>query len=301
MNQCKMEDGEKGYCGLRENRDGIIVNGGPESGKVSWYYDSLPTNCVGDWICPGGTGAGYPEFAHCDGPEYGFKNLAVFYHACTFDCLFCQNWQYRELTGKSKYVPSHLIADAVDKQTSCICFFGGDPTPQLPHAISASKLAKKKKKDHILRICWETNGSMNRSLLKEMVDISIPSGGCIKFDLKAWDEGLHLALCGVSNQRTIENFKYLARFIPKRPDPPFLIASTLMVPGYVDRKEVAHIARFIASLDPSIPYSLLAFHPQFLMSDLPATSRQHAYECLEAAQEAGLTRVKIGNIALLKA
>jgi pyruvate-formate lyase-activating enzyme len=34
---------------------------------------------------------------------------------------------------------------------------------------------------------------------------------------------------------------------------------------------VAAIARFIASLDPNIPYSLLAFHPQFNMSHLPMT------------------------------
>jgi len=50
---------------------------------------------VADWVCAGGTGAGYPQFAHRAGPEYGHKNLAVFYQACSFDCLFCHNWQYR--------------------------------------------------------------------------------------------------------------------------------------------------------------------------------------------------------------
>ncbi|MEE8618654.1 MAG: hypothetical protein V3S84_00830 [Dehalococcoidales bacterium] len=46
---------------------------------------------MADWVCPAGTGAGYPDFAYRAGVEYGYKNLAVFYHACSFDCLFYQN------------------------------------------------------------------------------------------------------------------------------------------------------------------------------------------------------------------
>jgi len=55
-----------------------------------------------------------------------------------------------------------VLVDAVDNKTSCICYFGGDPTPQLPFAIRASRLALEKKKNRILRICWESNGTMNR-------------------------------------------------------------------------------------------------------------------------------------------
>lgn len=80
---------------------------------------------------------------------------------------------------------------------------------------------------------------------------------------------------------------------------PFLVVSTLLVPGYVDKHEVSQIARFMASLDPGIPYSLLAFAPQFMMSDLPVTSRRHAWECLAEAKAQGLKRVRIGNVHLL--
>ena len=65
-------------------------------------------------------------------------------------------------------------------------------------------------------------------------------------------------------------------------------------------REVGRIASFIASLNPDIPYSLLAFHPQFFMSDLPTTSRLQAEECLEAAKGAGLGCVRIGNAHLLR-
>ena len=299
INNCQMDEGETGYCGLRQNKRGKLTGPTIHSGYLSWYHDPLPTNCVGDWVCPGGTGAGYPEFAFSKGPEYGYKNLAVFYHGCTFNCLFCQNWHFKEyLAAKQKHSASDL-ADAVDSKTSCICYFGGDPTPQLAHAIKASTLAMEKNRERILRICWETNGSMHQRLVKKIVELSLRSGGCIKFDLKCFDENLHTALCGVSNRMTLKNFAFISSYMRHRKSPPLLVASTLLIPGYIDEEEVSRIAGFIASLNPEIPYSLLGFHPCFYMADLPRTSRNHAENCRQAALDAGLKRIRVGNVHLL--
>ncbi|MFQ5862067.1 MAG: radical SAM protein [Candidatus Brocadiales bacterium] len=299
VNECQIPDGGRGYCGVRENKAGRLVGGTAREGYLSWYHDTLPTNCVADWVCPGGTGTGYPTYCYTKGPEYGYKNLAAFYHACSFNCLFCQNWHYRERAVRDGGISASRLADAVDEQTTCICYFGGDPTPQLPHAITASRLALEKKKGAILRICWETNGTMHPSYAKDMARLSMESGGCIKFDLKAWSEELNLALCGVTNKRTLENFRLLAERIEERPEPPLLVASTLLIPGYVDEQELANIASFIASLNPRIPYALLAFHPQFYMADLPTTSKEHALRCKEVAEAQGLSRVRLGNVHLL--
>jgi pyruvate formate lyase activating enzyme len=77
-----------------------------------------------------------------------------------------------------------------------------------------------------------------------------------------------------------------------------LTATTLLVPGYVDSIEVEHIAEFIASFDPEIPYSLLVFHPSFLMADLPTTSLEQTIECYKSAKK-HLKRVNVGNLHLL--
>jgi pyruvate formate lyase activating enzyme len=300
VNECQVAPNGVSYCGLRTNRAGRLRGVTADRANVSWYYDPLPTNCVADWVCPGGTGSGFPDFACTRGPERGYKNLAVFYQACSFNCLFCQNWHYRYQARAEGEVSASTLAQEVDERTSCICYFGGDPTPQLPHALRASRLALEQNRGRILRVCWETNGSMHPGLLRQMAGLSLKTGGCIKFDLKAWSEELHIALCGVSNRRTLENFRMLASYVAERPSPPLLVASTLLVPGYVEREEVSAIAAFVASLSQDIPYSLLAFCPQFMMSDLPTTSRQHAQECLEAATKQGLKNVKIGNLHLLK-
>ncbi len=250
-------------------------------------------------MCPGGTGAGYPEHAFCAGAEYGYYNLAVFFHACSFNCLYCQNWHFRNESLKAKTISLDKLCSDINKKTSCICYFGGDPTPQLPFAIKASRTLLSKNRGRILRVCWETNGSMQKGFLNEMLELSLKSWGRIKFDLKAWNENLHIALTGVSNKKTIENFIFAAKRVKERPVPPLIIASTLLVPGYIDDDEVRSIARLIAGIDPDIPYSLLAFYPHFYMSDMPMTPRALAERSLDTAKDEGLKNVRLGNINLL--
>ncbi len=299
VNQCRIAPGKTGYCGVRRNENGALKGGTANEAAVSWSFDELPTNCVADWVCPGGTGTGYPKFTHKRRAERGYFNLAVFYEACSFDCLFCQNWQYKNQTAAGRPFSAHELAEDVTDDTACICFFGGDPACQLPHALALSQIARQQRPGKILRICWETNGSMVPQLLDKMLDLSLESGGCVKFDLKAIDKNLHFALCGVDNSRTLDNFKAAAGRIAERPDPPPLIASTLLVPGYIDDQEVGALASFIAEQNPDIPYALLGFGPDFMMSDLPPTSWAQAKRCLSAAKAAGLTRVRLGNIHLL--
>ncbi|MCS7222580.1 MAG: radical SAM protein [Anaerolineae bacterium] len=284
-NECLIGEGERGYCGLRTVCHGRLVHlaGTPARGLLHWYRDPLPTNCVADWVCPG-------HHAH------GYHNLAVFYASCTFNCLFCQNWHFREASPiRGQGMSAQALADVANSRTFCVCYFGGDPSAQMAHALAASRLLAARG----VRICWETNGNLHPRWLDRAVELSLISGGCLKFDLKAYNDTVHQALTGVSNRRTLENFARAAQRIGERPDPPLLVASTLLVPGYVDAAEVSAIARFIASLNPHIPYALLAFAPNFYMPDLPCTSVQHAEEAEAAARAAGLTNVHIGNRHLL--
>jgi pyruvate formate lyase activating enzyme len=195
------------------------------------------------------------------------------------------------------------LADAANPRTFCVCYFGGDPASQMAHALASAHLLAGRE----VRICWETNGSAHPKLMDRAVELALRSGGTVKFDLKALDPALHRALTGADNQRTLESFARAASRLGERRSastdpggaPPLLVASTLLVPGYVDAEEVGRIARFIADLDPTIPYALLAFAPHFLMHDLPCTSVRHAEEAEAAAHAEGLINVRVGNRHLL--
>ena len=285
VHRCRIGEGERGFCGLRTVRGGRLVHlaGTPQRGLLHWYRDPLPTNCVADWVCAGHERRGY-------------HNLAVFYASCTFDCLYCQNWHYREVDPKvSSPISARELAAVANERTFCVCYFGGDPASQMPHALASARLLAERG----VSVCWETSGSAHPRLMDRAVELSLRTGGTVKLDLKAYDENLHYALTGASNSRTLENFARAASRFSERPTPPLVVASTLLVPGYIDAEEVGRIARFIAGLHPDIPYALLAFAPNYLMPDLPTTSVALAEAALEAARQAGLRHVRVGNRHLL--
>ncbi|MHC1610015.1 MAG: radical SAM protein [Candidatus Methanospirareceae archaeon] len=283
-NECMMKEGERSYCGLKENVNGRLISSIPDDHAfLHAYSDPLPTNCCAAWFCPGES-------------QFGKVNIAVFFYGCNFDCLFCQNASHKDFgTVRAVSVEDFVACVNRYEDAYCVCFFGGSPEPQLPFAIRASERILA---DRDVRICWEWNGCGNKNLVRHAAELSLKSGGILKFDLKAFDPNLSIALSGVPNRRAYENFELIAAEFFERSNPPLLTATTLLVPFYVDEKEVEDIASFIASINPEIPYSLLVFHPSFYMRDMPITPREQVFKCYEAAKK-HLKRVNIGNKQLL--
>lgn len=159
VNACVIGEGERGYCGLHQVRGGKLrhLAGVPAQGLLHWYRDPLPTNCVADWVCAGSC-------------QHGKHNLAVFYASCTADCLFCQNWHFRETDPAcSDLVSAVELADAANPHTYCVCYFGGDPASQMAHALATSRhLAQRD-----IVVCWETNGTARPRLMDRALDISL--------------------------------------------------------------------------------------------------------------------------------
>ncbi|MFX0093340.1 MAG: radical SAM protein [Candidatus Hodarchaeota archaeon] len=286
-NQCKIPEGQTGYCGVRINNNGKLVSkAGENKAYLHTYLDSLPTNCCASYFCPG--------------TQRGELNLAAFLYSCSFNCLFCQNSSHKALSSAPVMHINQVVrqAEKNDKIT-CICWFGGSPEPQLPFALEVSQIAYEKiAPQRNFRVCWEWNGGGNPSLVKKALNLALESGGNAKFDLKCFSPILSKILLGVENKRSFENFRMCAEEFYDQRSEPVLTATTLLVPGYVDDKEVEFIAKFIADLNPSIPYSLLVFHPDWMLSDLPYTPRNQVEKCYQAAKKY-LEQVHIGNKRLL--
>jgi pyruvate formate lyase activating enzyme len=151
----------------------------------------------------------------------------------------------------------------------------------------------------ILRICFEWNGCGNPRLVERAAEIALRSGGNLKFDLKCFNPTLSLALSGVENSQAYVNFKMVYERFYNQRSTPVLTATTLLVPGYTDAKEIDGIAGFIANIDESIPYSLLIFSPHYMMRDLPVTPTKQVQECYKAARK-HLKHVNLGNVNLLR-
>ena len=309
VNECVIPPGGRGRCGVWVNAGGKLEPvAGWGNAVVHWYLDPLPTNCVATPICPAATYRGYPKYSVSKGAEYGYYNLAVFFAGCDLDCLFCQNWEHRRMIEEVRVSDvrsvEELVRVALDNdRITCVCYFGGDPGPHIPYALEASRRIINNSNGKVKRICWETNGIESPSIMKEMGRLSLVSGGIVKVDWKAWTPSIYEALTGVNGEKALKRLKTNCELLFKlgssRMEIPLLVVSTLLVPGYVDPYEVGKIAEFLASLSNEIPYILLAFHPDYLMRDLPPTSIRHAEEAYEQARAAGLKYVYIGNEWLL--
>jgi pyruvate formate lyase activating enzyme len=281
-NSCQLTPGSYGFCGIRYNRRGKLADNLPSNCALAhMYIDPLPTNCCAGWYCKGNKKDGY--------------NLAVFFYGCNFDCLFCQNASHKYLKRASIITEDEMVAAALDKRVQCVCFFGGSPEPQLLYAIRVAQriIAESQNKKHI---CWEWNGCGNQKLVTHAGKTAFISGGTIKFDLKYYHPNLAYAICGVNNKQSYNNFSTLADLYPSSD---ILTATTLLVPYYTDDQEVGEISKFIAERDRNIPYSLLVFHPDYYLTDLPITPKKQVQACYEEAKKY-LNKVNIGNKHLLR-
>jgi pyruvate formate lyase activating enzyme len=187
------------------------------------------------------------------------------------------------------------LANVADKQTACVCYFGGDPACNPIHSIETS--------EHLYdmwqtRICYETNGNISGKWTDKIAGIVRKSGGTLKFDLKAISPNLYRTLTGIRNNTVLKNFRRLAK-LGKDREGEFLVASILLVPGYIGLRELELLCSFIAINDPTIPTALLGFYPRHHTKDLPRTNRDHAAAAFQIAEECGLENVRIGNEGLL--
>ncbi len=300
---CRLGEDQWGWCGLRKNEKGRFKHLTTRNhGLVHYYLDPHVTNCCNAWFCPAGTGRGYPKHAVVPQAEIGYYNLALFCYGCSFNCLFCQNWEHKALQQASRVTVNEIVNHTLkNNRITCWCWFGGSVEPQLSFALAASKkIVSLTKGKRPMRICFEWNGDGNPHLVEKAANIVKISGGNIKFDFKAWNPNIHLALTGRTNDTVIDNIKLIYRKHWTNEDncPPVLGITTLLVPYYVDQEEVEQIASFLARLDPNIPYSLLTYHPDFYMKDLPITPISQVRECYQAAKK-HLNQVNVGNLHIL--
>jgi pyruvate formate lyase activating enzyme len=304
INECRITIDNKSYCGLRDLKraeSGDLPLPSKTQGYIHGYLDSNPTNCCNSWFCPAGTSNGYPKYSIKNGPEYNTYSYAAFIYGCSFNCLFCQNPNHKNINKRHLQDAESIVKEIIEnKKITCICYFGGTPETQLPFTTTLSELILKKiYRERIMRFCWEWNGTGNQKLVEKCMKIALKTGGNIKFDLKAYNERMSYALSGQSNERTLENFKFLGEnYFGTRKNLPEISGCTLLVPGYTTSEEVKKIVKLIASINRKIPYSLLIFHPDYCMYELPYTSKKQAYKCLEIAQKY-LENVHLGNQFLL--
>jgi pyruvate-formate lyase-activating enzyme len=106
-------------------------------------------------------------------------------------------------------------------------------------------------RSHGVYVILLTNGhNLNADMVQSLEDVGL-NEVCVS--IKALTDSIHTYYTGVSNRRVLENFKRLSGCRMK------LRAESVLIPSLIDIVEIERIAKFIASLNPAIPYRIDAY------------------------------------------
>ncbi|MBW1982534.1 MAG: radical SAM protein, partial [Deltaproteobacteria bacterium] len=141
-----------------------------------------------------------------------------------------------------------------------------------------------------LWVLIETNGY---GLTPENLDYLRDSGvDGFWLDIKAYDVDRHRWLTGC----TVERILQLPEEIVKRDF--VLEVLSLYIPGVVETGDLVEIARILQAVDRAIPFTILAFFPEYRMKDFRSPSVEEMVDAYEAVRGAGLILVRLGNVGV---
>lgn len=168
-----------------------------------------------------------------------------------------------------------------------IAFTGGDLTCRPDYYAGCAQLIKE---NTALWILIETNGyGLTPANMDSLKDSGVDS---FWLDIKAEDPERHRWLTGCDNQWILQVPEELLKrdFV--------LEVLSLYVPGVVEAEELGRIAARLAALDPSIPFTILAFFPEHQMQDFRTPTVEEMIKAYENSRTAGLTQIRLGNLGV---
>jgi pyruvate-formate lyase-activating enzyme len=146
---------------------------------------------------------------------------------------------------------------------------------------------KIKSKTSNIHVLFETNGyGLTPGNLSRLRDSGVDS---FWLDIKAFYPQVHKRLCGTDNERILE---LPAEMISQGFQ---LEVLSLFVPGWVEDNQLVGIARLLAGIDPLIPFTLLAFFPEYRLMDTRPPTVGEMISTYHSVKDAGIVNLRIGN------
>ena len=258
--RCCLSEGQKGYCGARENIEGKIVS--VNYGQlVSLALDPVEKKPL------------YHFLPHT-------KTLSVSESGCNYSCLFCQNWQIsQKIVKEEETSPSSLAAYCLRYGVPSVSYTYSEPLVWQDYMICAAEEAKKTGVRNIM----VTNGSFTCEALERIV----PLVDAFNVDLKGDDE-FYRTVCKASLQPVLDGIEYIVshgRHIE---------VTTMLIEGMHDEKMVMMLGSLLCERGVSV-WHLSRFFPRYRMKDREETSEAFLSSMLTVAKESGIPYIYGGN------
>ena len=266
---CHLRPGDRGFCFVRENRDGemVLSTYGKSTGFCIDPIEKKPLNQF------------FP----------GTSVLSFGTAGCNLGCKFCQNWSIsksKEIERLSEHASPEAIAQAALK-LGCrsVAYTYNDPVIWAEYAIDAAKACR----EVGVKSVAVTAGYITpqaRGAFYEYMDAA-------NVDLKAFTEDFyrHVTLSH------LEPVKETLRWLVHETDV-WTEITNLIIPRENDSADElkAMCDWILEALGPDVPVHFTAFHPDFRMQDTEHTPPETLLRAYDIASAAGLNYFYVGNI-----
>jgi pyruvate formate lyase activating enzyme len=266
---CKLRDGQRGFCFVRQNLGGrmVLTTYGRSSGFCIDPIEKKPLNHF------------YP----------GTSVLSFGTAGCNLGCRFCQNWDISKAREWDKLAdeasPATIAAAAKKLGCRSVAFTYNDPVIFAEYAMDVADA------------CRETGIAAVAVTAGYMTDVSRPDFyrhmDAANVDLKGFTEEFYHRNCYGELAPVLDTLKYL-----RHETKVWFEVTTLLIPGENDSTEEIEKAAewYAANLGPDVPWHFTAFHPDYKMLDKPHTPPATLTRAREIACSKGLRYVYTGNV-----
>ncbi|MCC6952706.1 MAG: AmmeMemoRadiSam system radical SAM enzyme [Deltaproteobacteria bacterium] len=265
---CSLPKGKRGFCFVRQNIDDqlVLTTYGKSTGFCIDPIEKKPLN----HFLPGT-------------PILSFGTAG-----CNLGCKFCQNWDIskaRQTEVLSDWAsPDAIVAAALRSDCRSLAFTYNDPVVWAEYAIDCAIAAR----DAGLKTVAVTAGYVTREARPDVfrqIDAA-------NVDLKAFTSRFYEDVTLSDLQPVLDTLRWL-----KHETDIWFEITNLMIPGENDSPdEIKRMVDWILeNLGDQVPVHFTAFHPDYKMTDLPATPPATLQRARRQALDVGLKYVYVGN------
>jgi len=268
--RCKIHEGKRGICGVRENRNGALYS--VVYGKIiAEHIDPIEKKPLFNFLP-------------------GSKAFSIGTVGCNFHCKHCQNFdisQYPhshggEIVGQDR-MPEQIVTLAKAAGCQTIAYTYTEPTIFYEFAYDTAMSAQKEG----IKNVFVSNGYMSPESARQIA----PYLDAINIDIKAFTDKFYKDVCGARLNPVLETIQLMKELDV------WVEVTTLIIPGLNDgEQELRDIARYVKSVDPNIPWHVSQFYPTYKLLDRPRTPVATLRRAREIGIEEGLRYVYAGNM-----
>ena len=266
--ECVIDDRERGYCGVRENRGGT-------------YYTLVHSRVCAAHIDP----IEKKPFFHFYPGTLAFSVATA---GCNVNCKMCQNWeisQSRPEQVSSRFVPPKDLA-SLAQQYRCpsIAYTYSEPVVFYEYMRDAADAAHTQG----IKSVVVTGGFIQQDPLRKLC----PGVDAIKVDLKSFSEKYYKEVVNGELKPVLE------ALVTMRKLGMWTEIVYLVVPTLNDSDaEFRGLAQWVKSnLGVDVPVHFSRFHPEYLLKNLPPTPLETLDRAKAIVDAEGLHYVYLGNV-----